>query len=121
MSVEEDRQKAREKLKRICGVYRNCDGEPSRICQGQSYGRHLVVDMAPFWQFYREVKPFFDKEWKDVVPETQQSPKEIKEIERYIFCVLAYKKRIFACNAVYPKGVKTGTAIALIRKMSDEK
>ena len=130
--------------------------------------KDLVVDMAPFWQFYREVKPFFNKKWKDVVPETQQSPKEIKEIERYIFCVLcgicwtcpvsaknkkylgpaalakAHRfhadsratkghreeilerstledgisacERIFACNAVCPKGVKPGTAIALIRK-----
>ena len=43
MSVEDDRQKARDKLKRICGVYRNCDGDPSRICQGQSYGRPLGI------------------------------------------------------------------------------
>ncbi len=41
MSVEEDRNKAKEKLKGICGVYRICDGDPSRLCQGQSYGRKL--------------------------------------------------------------------------------
>ncbi|NHJ46502.1 MAG: alpha-hydroxy-acid oxidizing protein, partial [Asgard group archaeon] len=41
MSVEEDRKKAREKLKGICGVYRICDGDPSRLCQGQTYGRKL--------------------------------------------------------------------------------
>jgi isopentenyl diphosphate isomerase/L-lactate dehydrogenase-like FMN-dependent dehydrogenase len=43
MSVEEDRKKAREKLKGICGVYRICDGDPSRLCQGQSYGRKLGI------------------------------------------------------------------------------
>ncbi|MBK5112592.1 MAG: alpha-hydroxy-acid oxidizing protein [Candidatus Heimdallarchaeota archaeon] len=41
MSVEEDRNKAKVKLKGICGVYRICDGDPSRLCQGQSYGRKL--------------------------------------------------------------------------------
>jgi len=136
--------------------------------------KDLVVDMAPFWQFYREVKPFFDKEWKDVAPETQQSPKEIKEIERLIYCILcaacvgacpvnaknkeylgpaalakSYRfladsrstkehreeiekrivlqdgvpacEKVFACNAVCPKGVKPGTAIALIRKRMEER
>ncbi|NHJ32957.1 MAG: alpha-hydroxy-acid oxidizing protein [Asgard group archaeon] len=41
MSIEDDRKKAKEKLKGICGVYRICDGDPSRLCQGQSYGRKL--------------------------------------------------------------------------------
>ncbi len=41
MSVEEDRKKAKVKLKGICGVYRICDGDSSRLCQGQSYGRKL--------------------------------------------------------------------------------
>jgi 4-hydroxymandelate oxidase len=41
VSVEEDRNKAKVKLKGICGVYRICDGDPSRLCQGQSYGRKL--------------------------------------------------------------------------------
>jgi 4-hydroxymandelate oxidase len=43
MSVEEDREKAKVKLKGICGVYRICDGDPSRLCQGQSYGRKLGI------------------------------------------------------------------------------
>ncbi len=46
MSVEEDRQKAREKMKGYCGVYRICDGDPSRLCQGQSYGRKLGMGGA---------------------------------------------------------------------------
>ncbi|NHJ86358.1 MAG: alpha-hydroxy-acid oxidizing protein, partial [Asgard group archaeon] len=46
MSVEEDRQKAREKMKGYCGVYRICDGDPSRLCQGQSYGRQLGMGGA---------------------------------------------------------------------------
>jgi isopentenyl diphosphate isomerase/L-lactate dehydrogenase-like FMN-dependent dehydrogenase len=41
LSVEEDRKRAKEKLKGICGVYRICDGDPNRLCQGQSYGRKL--------------------------------------------------------------------------------
>ena len=46
MSVEEDRKNAKEKLKGICGVYRICDGDPSRLCQGQSYGRKLGMGGA---------------------------------------------------------------------------
>ncbi|MHA1314528.1 MAG: alpha-hydroxy-acid oxidizing protein [Candidatus Helarchaeota archaeon] len=43
MSVEEDRERAKVKLKGVCGVYRICDGHPSRLCQGQSYGRPLGI------------------------------------------------------------------------------
>ena len=43
MSVEEDRKKAKEKLKRICGVYKICDGDPSRLCQNQNYGKPLLI------------------------------------------------------------------------------
>ncbi len=46
MSVEEDRKKAKEKLKGICGIYKICDGDPSRLCQGQSYGRKLGMGGA---------------------------------------------------------------------------
>jgi 4-hydroxymandelate oxidase len=43
MSLEEVRAEARKKLKGICGVYRICDGDPARICQGPSYGRPLGI------------------------------------------------------------------------------
>jgi len=43
MSLEDMRIKAREKLKGVCGVYRICDGEYSRLCQGQSYGRPIGI------------------------------------------------------------------------------
>ncbi|HUU76728.1 MAG TPA: alpha-hydroxy-acid oxidizing protein [candidate division Zixibacteria bacterium] len=46
MSVEEDRLKAKEKMKGFCGVYRICDGDPSRLCQGQSYGRNIGMGGA---------------------------------------------------------------------------
>lgn len=46
MSVEEDRKIAKEKMKGYCGVYRECDGDPSRLCQGQSYGRKLGMGGA---------------------------------------------------------------------------
>lgn len=42
-TVEDVRNVAREKLKGICGVYKDCDGDPRRLCQGQSYGRALGI------------------------------------------------------------------------------
>ncbi|MHA2051414.1 MAG: alpha-hydroxy-acid oxidizing protein [Promethearchaeota archaeon] len=42
-TVEDVRNSAREKLKGICGVYKDCDGDPRRLCQGQSYGRALGI------------------------------------------------------------------------------
>jgi len=42
-TLEEIRNIARVKLKGICGVYKNCDGDPRRLCQGQSYGRALGI------------------------------------------------------------------------------
>ncbi len=42
-TLEEVRIIARGKLKGICGVYKDCDGDPRRICQGQSYGRALGI------------------------------------------------------------------------------
>ena len=43
MSVEEDRRRAKDKLKGICGVYKICDGDPSRLCQNQNYGNSLLI------------------------------------------------------------------------------
>ncbi len=42
-TVEDVRNIAREKLKGICGVYKDCDGDTRRLCQGQSYGRALGI------------------------------------------------------------------------------
>jgi 4-hydroxymandelate oxidase len=42
-TVEDVRNTAREKLKGICGVYKDCDGDSRRLCQGQSYGRALGI------------------------------------------------------------------------------
>ena len=42
-TVEDVRNIAKEKLKGICGVYKDCDGDPRRLCQGQSYGRTLGI------------------------------------------------------------------------------
>jgi isopentenyl diphosphate isomerase/L-lactate dehydrogenase-like FMN-dependent dehydrogenase len=41
MSIEDHRNIAREKMKGKCGVYRICDGENNRICQGNSYGKPI--------------------------------------------------------------------------------
>jgi 4-hydroxymandelate oxidase len=43
MTLEDVRANAREKLKGICGVYKICDGDPSRLCQRQSYGSALGI------------------------------------------------------------------------------
>jgi len=40
-TLEDVRQNAKEKLKGVCMVYKDCDGDPSRFCQGQHYGRPL--------------------------------------------------------------------------------
>lgn len=50
--------------------------------------KDLVVDMDPFWQFYREVEPYFTREWNDNTPETSQSPTQMKTIERLVYCIL---------------------------------
>lgn len=42
-TLEDVRNIAREKLKGICGVYKDCDGDPRRLCQGRSYGRALGI------------------------------------------------------------------------------
>jgi isopentenyl diphosphate isomerase/L-lactate dehydrogenase-like FMN-dependent dehydrogenase len=38
MDLNEVRTKAREKLRGTCAVYKVCDGDPDRICQGLKYG-----------------------------------------------------------------------------------
>jgi len=43
LTAEDVRNIAREKLKGICGVYKDCDGDPRRLCQGQSYGKALGI------------------------------------------------------------------------------
>ncbi|NVM35735.1 MAG: alpha-hydroxy-acid oxidizing protein [Candidatus Lokiarchaeota archaeon] len=42
-TLEDVRNIARDKLKGICGVYKDCDGDPRRLCQGQNYGRTLGI------------------------------------------------------------------------------
>ncbi|MFX1385329.1 MAG: alpha-hydroxy-acid oxidizing protein [Promethearchaeota archaeon] len=42
-TLDDVRDIAREKLKGICGVYKECDGDPHRLCQGQNYGRALGI------------------------------------------------------------------------------
>ena len=50
--------------------------------------KDLVVDMEPFWKFYREVEPYFTREWNDIAPESTQSPNEMKKIESLVYCIL---------------------------------
>ncbi|MBY8988314.1 MAG: alpha-hydroxy-acid oxidizing protein [Candidatus Lokiarchaeota archaeon] len=41
MTLTKVREEAKKKLMGVCGVYKLCDGDSMRICQGQSYGRPL--------------------------------------------------------------------------------
>lgn len=50
--------------------------------------KDLVVDLEPFWSFYREVEPYFIREWNDTAPEFRQSPEQMKSIERLVYCIL---------------------------------
>jgi succinate dehydrogenase / fumarate reductase iron-sulfur subunit len=50
--------------------------------------KDLVVDMEPFWKFYREIEPYFTRKWNDKAPESSQSPTQIKTIERLVYCIL---------------------------------
>ena len=43
LTLEDVRAQAKEKLKGFCMVYKDCDGAPSRFCQGQHYGRSLGI------------------------------------------------------------------------------
>ena len=40
-TLEEIRRIAQKKMMGVCGVYKICDGDSTRICQGQSYGKPL--------------------------------------------------------------------------------
>lgn len=50
--------------------------------------KDLVVDMEPFWKFYREIEPYFTREWNGIAPESAQLPEQMKEIERLVYCIL---------------------------------
>jgi len=50
--------------------------------------KDLVVNMEPFWKFYREVEPYFTRKWNDIAPESTQSPPQMKIIERLVYCIL---------------------------------
>ncbi|MFX1556910.1 MAG: succinate dehydrogenase/fumarate reductase iron-sulfur subunit [Promethearchaeota archaeon] len=50
--------------------------------------KDLVVDMQPFWKFYREVEPYIGSEWNDTAPESKQSPVQMKKIEHLVYCIL---------------------------------
>lgn len=43
LALPDVREESRKKLKGICGVYKICDGDPSRLCQNQSYGSPLGI------------------------------------------------------------------------------
>ncbi len=131
--------------------------------------KDLIVDMEPFWKFYREIQPYFDREITDVSPESSQAFEDARRIERLVYCILcgvcwtcpvsgknknylgpsalakAYRfiddtrvsdshrneilnrvqkndaapacEKLFACNAVCPKGVRPGTAINQLQKL----
>lgn len=46
MTIDDIRTNARERLRGLCGVYKECDGSPSRLCQGHSYGSPIGIGAA---------------------------------------------------------------------------
>lgn len=66
--------------------------------------KDLIVDMEPFWNFYRKVEPYFTREWKDTAPESHQSHEAAKSIEHLINCIacgLCWACPVNAKNAEY--------------------
>lgn len=47
----------------------------------------LVVNMDPFWKFYREVEPYFTRDWNDEAPESNQGSDAAKSIEHLVNCI----------------------------------
>ncbi len=43
MDLTEVREKAKERMKGVCAVYKVCDGQPDRLCQGIKYGRAIGI------------------------------------------------------------------------------
>src|SRR5271157_3275022 len=41
MDITAAREKALERMKGVCAVYKVCDGRPDRLCQGIKYGKPL--------------------------------------------------------------------------------
>ncbi|HMF31829.1 MAG TPA: succinate dehydrogenase/fumarate reductase iron-sulfur subunit [Candidatus Lokiarchaeia archaeon] len=50
--------------------------------------KDLVVDMGPFWKFYRATHPFFTRAWNDQPPESEQEPTNAQSVEHLIYCIL---------------------------------
>ena len=43
LTLDDVREAAKVKLKGICGVYRSCDGQDVRLCQGHAYGSPIGI------------------------------------------------------------------------------
>jgi 4-hydroxymandelate oxidase len=45
-TIEEVRDRARQRMGRVCGVYPACDGHPDRLCQREAYGGPIKLGGA---------------------------------------------------------------------------
>ena len=79
LTLEDVRENARQKLKqaKVCMVYKDCDGDPTRFCQGQHYGRPLgfggIGSGASFhnnWLALRKIKLKMSLIDKQIEPDT---------------------------------------------------
>ncbi len=50
--------------------------------------KDLIVDLDRFWEYFREIGPYFSRDWNYEQPESKQTPKEMEKIERYVYCIL---------------------------------
>lgn len=83
--------------------------------------KDLVVDMDPFWKFYHEIEPYFNREWNDVAPESNQSPKQMKVIERLVYCILCGVCWACPVNAKNPKYLGPAQLARAERFVSDSR
>ncbi|MBY9000445.1 MAG: succinate dehydrogenase/fumarate reductase iron-sulfur subunit [Candidatus Heimdallarchaeota archaeon] len=87
--------------------------------------KDLVVDMEPFWAFYREVEPYLEREWNDESPESTQSSEDAKSIENLVYCILCglcWSCPVNASNKDYlgPSSLAKGYRFIADSRISDE-
>lgn len=87
--------------------------------------KDLVVNMDNFWKFYEEVQPYLTREYKDIAPESIQSPEQMNAIERLVYCIacgLCWSCPVNAKNPHYLGPMQLAKADRFIRdsRISDK-
>jgi len=92
MDLTEVREKAKERMKGFCAVYKVCDGEPERLCQGIKYGKAIGMGgIGKGASFTANVEALNRLKLKTrlITPHVEPNPKASflgKEVAFPIFC-----------------------------------